>query len=103
MNTLHHSLQHKIYLTTALGFLRQDLAIYLQPISAKLLFFQITNNLERGQLLMILIEEMAKVIASSDQAEACNISRRFSVQSNFSRLTNESLFSDRRVAGQCIN
>lgn len=52
-----------IYVTTALGFLRQDLTIYLQQISANL-FFQIMNkdcSLERGQLLIILIEEMPKI------------------------------------------
>lgn len=48
--------------------------------------------------MVILIEEMAKVTASSDQAKPRNISIRFSMRSNFSRLTNESLFSDRRVA-----
>ena len=53
---------------------------------------------EGEQLFIILTEEMAKVTASSDQAKPCNISTRFSMQSDFSRLTNESLCSDRRVA-----
>lgn len=45
----------------------------------------------------ILAEEMANV-AVSGQAEPCNISPGYSMQSNFSGVTNESLFPGRRVA-----
>lgn len=45
----------------------------------------------------ILIEETANV-ASSGQAELCNISTSHSRQSHFRGLTNDSLFPDRHLA-----
>lgn len=102
---LGYSRQHlTFYLFNYLSIINYTinyLTIYLQHTSANHLFFQVMNkhcNMEREQLLIILVEEMAKVTASSDQVKPCNISTRFSMQSNFSRLTNESLFCDRRVA-----
>lgn len=110
MNDLHHSLGHQTYLLARMlkyicdncaWLLQAVFNHYLWHIAANHLFFQVMNkhcNLERKQFLNILIEEMANVTASSDEAKLCNISTSYSMQSNFSRLTNESLFSDRHAA-----